>query len=59
MSRIYSEEEKSEYLEAYHQSGKSKTEFSREKNIPEATFRVWINNENRLAYGMIDVKKQK
>ena len=31
MSRIYSEEEKSEYLEAYHQSGKSKTEFSREK----------------------------
>jgi len=24
MSRIYSEEEKSEYLEAYHKSGKSK-----------------------------------
>ena len=57
MSRIYSEEEKSEYLEAYHKSGKSKTEFSRENNIPEATFRAWINNENRSVYGMIDVKK--
>ena len=45
MSRIYSEEEKSEYLEAYHKSGKSKTEFSRENNIH--SFRLFSTGESK------------
>lgn len=56
MARVYSDEEKAEYLAKYQASGKSKTEFSRENDIPEATFRAWVNNDNRLTYGMIDLK---
>ena len=57
MARVYSDEEKEEYLAEYHESGKSKSEFSREKDIPTTTFRRWIDNENRSAYGMIDLNK--
>ena len=57
MARIYSDEEKEEYLAEYHESGKSKSEFSREKDIPTTTFRRWIDNENRSTYGMIDLNK--
>lgn len=55
MARVYSDEEK--YLVEYHESGKSKSEFSREKDIPTTTFRRWIDNENRSTYGMIDLNK--
>ena len=57
MARVYSDEEKEEYLAEYHESGKSKSEFSREKDIPTTTFRRWIDNENRSTYGMIDLNK--
>ena len=56
MARVYSDKEKEEYLAEYHESGKSKSEFSREKDIP-TTFRRWIDNENRSTYGMIDLNK--
>ena len=56
MARVYSDEEKEEYLVEYHESGKSKSEFPREKDIP-TTFRRWIDNENRSTYGMIDLNK--
>ena len=56
MARVYSDEEKEEYLAEYHESGKSKSEFSREKDIP-TTFRRWIDNENRSTYGMIYLNK--
>ena len=35
----------------------SKSEFSREKDIPTTTFRRWIDNENKSTYGMIDLNK--
>ena len=57
MSRVYSDKEKEMYLAEYHESGKSKSEFSREKDIPTTTFRRWRDNENRSAYGMIDLNK--
>ena len=57
MARVYSDEEKEEYLVEYHESGKSKSEFPREKGIPTTTFRRWIDNENRSTYGMIDLNK--
>ena len=47
---------KEEYLAEYHESGKSKSEFTREKDIP-TTFQRWIDNENRSTYGMIDLNK--
>ena len=56
MARVYSDEEKEEYLAEYHESGKSKSEFSREKDIP-TTFRRWIDNENKSTYWMIDLNK--
>ena len=42
MSKIYEEEEKRMYLDAFNVSGKTKTAFARDNNIPEATFRAWI-----------------
>ena len=54
---VYRDEKKEEYLAEYHERGKSKSEFSREKNIPTTTFRRWIDNENRSTYGMIDLNK--
>lgn len=57
MARVYSDKEKEEYLAEYHESGMSKSEFSREKDIPTTTFRRWLDNENRSTYGMIDLNK--
>lgn len=34
MARVYSDEKKEEYLAEYHESGKSKSGFTREKDIP-------------------------
>ena len=37
MAKKYSEEEKRKYLDAFRVSGKTKTAYARENNIPEAT----------------------
>ena len=58
MARIYSEEEKRLHLDKYEVSGKSKTEYARENNIPEATFRAWIKEDAYANYGMIDVEEK-
>lgn len=55
MARIYSDEEKRSHLDQYKVSGKCKTEYARENDIPEATFRAWIKEENLLSYGMLDI----
>lgn len=55
MARIYSDEEKRSHLDQYKVSGKCKTEYARENDIPEATFRAWIKEENLLSYGILDV----
>ena len=36
-------------------SGKCKTEYARENDIPEATFRAWIKEENNSNYGMLEL----
>lgn len=58
MSKIYGEAEKQEYLDKYKVSGKSKTLFARENNIPEATFRAWLKDEQYAMYGAIDLTQQ-
>ena len=55
MSKIYEEEEKRMYLDAFSVSGKSKTAFARENNIPEATFRAWIKEDEYLTFGAIQL----
>ena len=55
MSKIYSEEEKQAYLGSFKVSGKSKTAYARENNIPEATFRAWIKDEYCQLFGAIDI----
>lgn len=55
MGRIYSDEEKRSYLDQYRVSGKCKTEYARENDIPEATFRAWIKEENDSNYGMLEI----
>lgn len=55
MSKIYEEEEKRAYLDAFTVSGKTKTEFARENNIPEATFRAWIKEVENLTFGAIQL----
>ena len=54
MARIYSEEEKRTHLDKYKVCGKTKTEYARENDIPEATFRSWIKEETLSAYGLIE-----
>ncbi len=58
MSKVYSEDEKQEYLDKFKVSGKNKTLFARENNIPEATFRSWIKEEKYAMYGAIDLTQQ-
>lgn len=40
MARIYSDEEERLHLDQYKVSGKSKTEYARCNDIPDATFTV-------------------
>lgn len=56
MSRIYSEEEKRNYIDRYRVSGKSKTAYAKENDIPEATFRGWIKEETEANYGVIEME---
>lgn len=55
MARVYSDEEKRRHLDQYKVSGKSKTEYSRENDIPEATFRAWVREASLATYGMLDI----
>lgn len=55
MARIYSDEEKRVHLDKYKVSGKCKTEYARENDIPEATFRAWIKEENISDFGMLEM----
>lgn len=55
MARIYSNEEKRTHLDQYRVSGKCKTEYARENDIPEETFRAWIKEENYSNYGMLEL----
>ena len=54
MARIYSDEEKRLHLDQYMVSGKCKTEYARENDIPEATFRAWIKEENYSDFGILE-----
>lgn len=55
MARIYEVEEKKEHLDKFKVSGKSKTEYARENNIPEATFRAWIKEEQYELFGTVEM----
>lgn len=55
MARIYSDEKKRTHLDQYRVSRKCKTEYARENDIPEATFRAWIKEENYSNYGMLEL----
>ena len=52
--RNYSEEEKRKHLDQYKVSGKSKTEYARENDIPEATFRAWVKDDAYSNYGILE-----
>lgn len=54
MARTYSDEEKQLHLDQYKVSGKSKTEYARDNDIPEATFRAWVKEENYSDFGIIE-----
>ena len=56
MGRMYSDEEKRLHLDQYKVSGKSKTEYARDNDIPEATFRAWVKEENYFDFGMIETE---
>lgn len=55
MARIYIEEEKRLHLDKYKVSGKCKTEYARENDIPETTFRAWIKEENYADFGILEM----
>jgi len=41
-------------LYQYMISGKCKTEYARENDIPEATFRAWIKEDNYSDFGILE-----
>lgn len=59
MSKIYEEEEKRRYIEAFKASCKKRTAFARENNIAEATFRSWIKEEEYQKIGAIVLNEDK
>ena len=58
MSKSYSEEEKRKYLDAFRVSGKTKTAYARENDIPEATFRAWVKEEEYQTFGAIRINEE-
>lgn len=58
MSKSYSEEEKRKHLDAFRVSGKSKTAYARGNNIPEATFRAWVKEEEHQTFGAIRINEE-
>ena len=58
MPSKYSDIEKQSYLDAFKISGKTKTQYARENNIPEATFRAWVKEENNELFGAIDLNTE-
>lgn len=58
MANTYSEQEKQTYLSAFRLSGKTRTAFARENNIPEATFRAWFNAEQQIHFGTINIERE-
>lgn len=58
MAKNYSEEEKRKYLDAFRVSGKTKTAYARENNIPEATFRAWTKDEEYQTFGAIRINNE-
>ena len=56
-ARKYSQGEKEKYVKEFLDSKESQTNFARERGIPEATFRGWLNcqNNNDISFGCVDL----
>ena len=46
-------------MDKYKVSGKCKTKYARENDIPEATFRAWVKEENISDFGMLEMNTRK
>ena len=55
--RIYTMEEKMEYITDFKASGKNIADFCRSKNIPETTLRDWLKLEKYDAFGVISLSQ--
>lgn len=53
---IYEKEEKQALVEEYKNSGKSIRGFAEEKGIPTSTFQGWLNEDQNLTFGAIEIK---
>ena len=56
MSKIYSKEEKMEYVEKYKKSGETVARFALENGIAETTLRDWIKYDEELKFGEISIQ---
>lgn len=52
----YEKEEKQALVEEYKNSGKSIRGFAEEKGIPTSTFQGWLNENQNLTFGAIEIK---
>ncbi len=55
MRTSYTEEEKEEYIEMFRNSGESLTDFCKEHQIPNSTFRGWLKIDEEHGFGVISV----
>lgn len=51
----YSIEEKEKYLEEFKTSNLSIREFTKNNNIPTSTFRGWLDKEDEIRFGQINI----
>ena len=56
MSKIYSEEEKTAYVEDFKNSEKSASQYAAENGIPKTTFGGWLKEDEQFGFGQISTK---
>ena len=56
MAKVYSEEEKMQYVEDFRNSGMSQNQFSEETGIPKTTLGGWLKEDEQFGFGEISIK---
>lgn len=55
--RTYTEEEKMNYVADFKERGMSITEYAKEMDIPDTTFRDWVKVDRNLGFGKVNINK--
>ena len=57
LQKKYTHEEKNKYLEEFKKSGMNTHRFTKAKGIPDSTFRKWLEVDNSMSFGEVNLMK--